>query len=217
MLHTDLGLTVLEKDPVVKPEHLAMVLDVGHMGQFSWNLVTNEVKRSQVWYDLFGGSKDDPVEQSYAKWLNVLHPADRDKMRLAAEDLLNSADSRVICEYRVNTANGETIWLREYDRIVERDAAGKPLCIVGVYMDITAEKRAVAEREELISSLQAAQDEIKELRGIIPICSLCHDIRDEQGAWQRLEAYITKHSNAFFSHGICPDCMVGVSRDLDNQ
>jgi len=64
--------------------------------------------------------------------------------------------------------------------------------------------------------LQAAQEEIKVLRGIIPICSHCHDIRDGDGAWQRLEAYIMKHTDANFSHGVCPDCMVDISRDLEN-
>ncbi|ADH85355.1 PAS sensor protein [Desulfurivibrio alkaliphilus AHT 2] len=55
--------------------------------------------------------------------------------------------------------------------------------------------------------LEKARDEIKILRGIIPICSFCKKIRDEQGAWSKLEQYISRHSEALFSHGICPDCM----------
>jgi hypothetical protein len=54
--------------------------------------------------------------------------------------------------------------------------------------------------------LQAALDEIKVLRGVIPICSYCKKIRDDNDAWEQLEAYLDAHSEAEFSHGICPDC-----------
>lgn len=49
--------------------------------------------------------------------------------------------------------------------------------------------------------------ELKQLRGIIPICASCKQIRDDKGYWNRLEAYITEHSQAAFSHSICPTCM----------
>jgi len=54
--------------------------------------------------------------------------------------------------------------------------------------------------------LSKALNDIKILRGIIPICSYCHSIRDDEGAWSRLEAYLSEHSDAQFSHGICPKC-----------
>ena len=54
--------------------------------------------------------------------------------------------------------------------------------------------------------LQAAIDQIKTLQGVLPICSFCKQIRNDQGAWQRLEEYIQHHSEAEFSHGICPKC-----------
>ena len=54
--------------------------------------------------------------------------------------------------------------------------------------------------------LTEALNDIKILRGIIPICSYCHSIRDDEGAWSRLEAYLSEHSDAQFSHGICPKC-----------
>ena len=55
--------------------------------------------------------------------------------------------------------------------------------------------------------LSNAVNEIKILRGIIPICSYCHSVRDDEGAWDRVEAYISRHSEAEFSHGICPNCL----------
>ncbi|HJV21852.1 MAG TPA: hypothetical protein VJ570_04100, partial [Holophagaceae bacterium] len=54
--------------------------------------------------------------------------------------------------------------------------------------------------------LTQALAEVKTLQGFIPICSSCKHIRDDQGVWEQLEAYISRHSDATFSHGICPTC-----------
>jgi hypothetical protein len=65
-------------------------------------------------------------------------------------------------------------------------------------------------RDRLIrqnKELQTALNEIKQLRGIIPICSSCKKIRDDAGFWHQVESYIHDHSEAEFSHSICPDCM----------
>jgi DNA-binding response OmpR family regulator len=67
-------------------------------------------------------------------------------------------------------------------------------------------KRLENDREKLIADLQQALAEIKVLRGFIPICSSCKKVRDDQGYWQRIEIYISEHSEADFTHGICPDC-----------
>ena len=68
---------------------------------------------------------------------------------------------------------------------------------------------------ELNRDLQRALDEIKTLRGIIPICANCKKIRDDDDSWQRIEEYISAHSEAVFSHGICPDCVKKLYPDLD--
>jgi ABC-type amino acid transport substrate-binding protein len=67
-------------------------------------------------------------------------------------------------------------------------------------------KRAEDKKIELIAELHKALDEIKTLRGIIPICSYCKKIKDDKGAWDFVEAYITEHTDAVFTHGACPDC-----------
>ncbi|MFH2057271.1 MAG: response regulator [Pseudomonadota bacterium] len=59
----------------------------------------------------------------------------------------------------------------------------------------------------LNKELNAALDRIKTLEGIIPICCVCKKIRDDKGYWEQIEQYISKHSKAAFSHGICPECM----------
>jgi len=67
--------------------------------------------------------------------------------------------------------------------------------------------------ERLIEKLETALTEIKVLQGIIPICSYCHSIRNDKGAWDQIEAYLSKHSDAKFSHGICPNCIDKVRED----
>jgi CheY-like chemotaxis protein len=62
------------------------------------------------------------------------------------------------------------------------------------------------EQKALTLKLQEALDQIKILKGIIPICSSCKKIRDDKGYWQQVEEYISDHSDAEFSHGICPEC-----------
>ena len=68
-------------------------------------------------------------------------------------------------------------------------------------------QQGIAERERLISDLQEANRQIKTLSGIVPICMYCKKIRDDKGYWNQLEKFISEHSAAQFSHGICPKCM----------
>lgn len=81
---------------------------------------------------------------------------------------------------------------------------GKKTCII--LRDITDRKAAEAERETLIQQLQEALGRVKTLSGLLPACAACRKIRDKQGAWHSLETYVRKHTEADFSHGICPDC-----------
>lgn len=61
-------------------------------------------------------------------------------------------------------------------------------------------------KDALIIELKEALDEVKTLRGFLPICASCKKIRDDKGYWQQVESYISAHSEAVFSHGICPEC-----------
>lgn len=73
--------------------------------------------------------------------------------------------------------------------------------------EIERRKKLEKEKEGLIAELKQALTEIKTLRGFLPICAHCKKIRDDDGYWQQLEKYIQNHSDARFSHGICPDCI----------
>jgi hypothetical protein len=76
--------------------------------------------------------------------------------------------------------------------------------IIGFYYGILkVEKMA---REELIENLQKALVDVKTLSGMLPICAWCNKIRDDEGYWQKIEAYLKSHSDLDFTHGICNDC-----------
>ena len=86
---------------------------------------------------------------------------------------------------------------------------------IGFFRDITERKQAEEQRDRLMEDLQKALSEVKTLRGFLPICSNCKKIRDDNGYWNQIEAYIRDRSDAEFSHGICPECAKKLYPDMD--
>jgi CheY-like chemotaxis protein len=85
---------------------------------------------------------------------------------------------------------------------------------VGVGVQMLALQKALAER---VKQLEEALSQVKELQGILPICSYCKKIRDDQNYWQKVENYISDHTDAQFTHGICPDCYERVMQEFKDQ
>ncbi|MDA8078257.1 MAG: hypothetical protein M0Z79_04895 [Nitrospiraceae bacterium] len=75
-------------------------------------------------------------------------------------------------------------------------------------------KADLEERSRLIGELQDAMAEVKTLSGLLPICAWCKNIRDDDGYWNKVESYIAKHTEAEFTHGICPECARKVYPEL---
>lgn len=102
-------------------------------------------------------------------------------------------------EYRLRRRDGAYRWI--FDRGVPRfDGAGEFAGFIGSCVDVTA--RVDAERELERSRLA----ELQVLKGLLPICAHCKQIRDDRGEWHRLESYVQKHSAATFTHTYCPAC-----------
>lgn len=70
---------------------------------------------------------------------------------------------------------------------------------------------------ERVQELEAALGQVKQLQGILPMCSYCRQVRDDQDYWQKVEGYIEDHSDVQFSHGICPDCYIKVEAELNER
>ncbi|MFA6469661.1 MAG: histidine kinase N-terminal 7TM domain-containing protein [Bacteroidota bacterium] len=97
----------------------------------------------------------------------------------------------------------------EWFQVSRTPLAGTSSANAGILLicrDITAQKQTEQERELLISELQEALASVKTLGGLLPICASCKKIRDDEGYWSQVEQYIGKHTDAKFTHGICPDC-----------
>lgn len=76
------------------------------------------------------------------------------------------------------------------------------------------QERSARERERLIAELRAALANVKQLKGLLPICASCKKIRDDRGYWTQIENYIRDHSEANFTHGICEDCALKLYPEL---
>jgi PAS domain S-box-containing protein len=109
-------------------------------------------------------------------------------------------------EFHNKKKNGELYWESASISPI-RDLAGHVTHYVGVKEDITTRKQTEAERDMLIHDLHDALANVKSLSGLLPICASCKKIRDDKGYWSQVESYIQKHSDATFTHGMCPDCI----------
>ena len=87
-----------------------------------------------------------------------------------------------------------------------KDATGKVTAVVNITHDVTIRKMTEKGKEHLVRELQASLSRTKRLNGLLPICSYCKKIKDDNGAWQQLESYLRSHAEVEFSHGICQEC-----------
>ena len=108
-------------------------------------------------------------------------------------------------EFHNKKKSGEIYWASASISPI-RDLSGRTTHYVAVNEDITARKQVEAERDRLFQELEKALANVKLLSGLIPICAGCKKIRDDQGYWSQVESYIQKHSEAKFTHGLCPEC-----------
>jgi hypothetical protein len=95
---------------------------------------------------------------------------------------------------------GGVLWIGVINRII---------CITVVWTTVGSEiwrRRLESQHTAALMARNAALEEVRVLRGLVPICAWCKRIRDDRGYWNRLEQYIAEHSEAEFTHGICPDC-----------
>lgn len=81
--------------------------------------------------------------------------------------------------------------------------------------EIEGRKKAEAERRKLIADLRDALANIKTLSGMLPICASCKKIRDDKGYWNRIETYLSEHSDVLFTHGLCPECTKKAFEELE--
>ncbi len=135
---------------------------------------------------------------------SIIYPEDITTFQDHISDELKSEH---VCKknYRIVTKSGEIRWINHICQPVYNEN-GEYLGRRASNYNITQRKTAEEEKEKLIRELQSALEKVKVLSGFLPICSSCKKIRDDKGYWNQIEQYISKHSDAEFSHGICPEC-----------
>ncbi len=112
-------------------------------------------------------------------------------------------------ERRYKTKDGRELWaIVSASPMV--DGKGSIIGAFSTITDITERKKVETALQEKNLELQQAMNQIKTLRGIVPICMNCKKIRDDKGYWNQVEVYVRNHTEAEFSHGVCPDCIVKV-------
>lgn len=158
---------------------------------------------NQRWLDFTGRSMEEEFGDGWAQGVHA------DDLQRCLDIYLGAFERREIFEmtYRLRRHDGQYRWL--FDRGVPfHDDQGRFAGYIGSCHDITAR----VEAEEALAKAQ--ESELRQLMGLLSICYHCKKIRNETGDWQRLESYIESHSQAAFSHGLCPDCAHELFPDL---
>ncbi len=135
-----------------------------------------------------------------------------ERMLSSERDLAAKVDLKTV---ELQQAKNE---IEQHSRTLEKKIAERTADLVKANRqlenEIETRKEAEAKKEMLIFDLQNTLKEVKALRGLLPICSSCKKIRDDKGYWNQIEAYISNHSEAQFSHGICPQCAEKLYGDI---
>ena len=177
---------------------------IAHLGIWDQDSISNELWWSDETFRILG-LEPQSIAPSFDKFLQIVHPDDRAIIIKETELTMKSDDHPYIVEYRILWPDNSERIVHE-EALIERSETGSPIKVTGIIQDITDRKKEELLKEALIEKLKKSLSEIKTLQGIIPICSHCHKIRTDEGYWQRVDQYITEHTEAVFSHGMCMKC-----------
>jgi PAS domain S-box-containing protein len=146
-------------------------------------------------------------QEFYATTVQSLsHPHDLEEDLNRAQGLLDGTASTYKMEKRFLNKAGQAIWILLSASIV-RNQTGAPLFFISQMQTIDRPTR-------LEQTPMGPLGDPKQLQGVVPICMYCKNIRAERDRWQKVEAYVTQHTRAKFSHCVCPECMNKFKNDL---
>jgi PAS domain S-box-containing protein len=162
---------------------------------------------NEKWLNIAGLALNECLGEA---WARAVHPDDREGT--AWEWSKCAREERDFSrEFRVQTPAGLVRWVHSYAAAIR--AQGEVVGYVGTIEDISERKQAEEQLKRFAWQVEQSNHELKEalnnvktLRGLLPICSGCKKIRDDKGYWNQIEFFIRDHSDANFSHGMCPEC-----------
>jgi PAS domain S-box-containing protein len=161
------------------------------------------LKVNAAFCDNVGYSEEELLQMRFQE---ITHPED---MEANLESLRRLIDGEVL-SYRIEKRylhkSGRAVWMLVCVSCM-RNSTGQALFLVAQMEDITERKLMEQELKARNAELTEALNQIKQLRGILPICMYCKKVRDDTNYWHSVESFIAKHSDASFSHGVCPECL----------
>jgi PAS domain S-box-containing protein len=145
------------------------------------------------------------LEENIGKSAQAFHPTPESFKKFTQELIPSIKKGNVEkLEIQLKRKNGELIWCKIYGKALNPENPEEG--ILWIIDDIDGRKKLELERKKLVSELKEALQNVKTLKGLLPICSGCKKIRNDQGQWEQLELYIRNRSETEFSHGLCHDC-----------
>lgn len=198
-LHTTIELAVCRSDATrslvdLDNRFFAVAIDMlcflGFNGYFA--------RLNPAWERTLGFSPEELMSRPF---IEFVHPDDRERT-LHQNRAVRSGGQAIAFENRYRCKDGSYRWFR-WNAAPDPDDG----VIYSVARDVTDDKLAQEERDRLVAELQSALAEVRTLQDILPICSYCRKIRDDEDYWHTVEGYISRHTSSRFSHGICPQCM----------
>jgi PAS domain S-box-containing protein len=186
----------------VSEERFRLALDSAPIGM---SLVSPEGRWLKVNHALCRMLGYRETELLATDFQRITHPDDLEKDLDFVRQMLAGRLLSYQMEKRYFHQDGTTVHVLLSVALV-RDRLGEPLYFVSQVENISERKQRETEREKLIGELQHALAEVKSLSGMIPICGWCKSIRSDEGYWQTVEQYVRAHTDADFSHSMCPSC-----------
>lgn len=151
---------------------------------------------------MIGYTPEEHYADPYLR-MKIIHPDDKEKYEQLMVE--KHFDAKPV-ELRFIHKNGNIVWVEIRQAPIYSDD-GEIIGFDSICRDITEKKIAEQEKEKLIEQLKAALAEVKTLRGFIPICTSCKKVRNDKGYWEAIESYLQQHSEAEFTHSLCPECI----------
>lgn len=185
---------------------------VAKIGYWDFKPSTGDLYWSPEVMELISGIPSQEMATTYEDFLKFVYKEDQEECHRIITDAIQTGSPFAV-EYRVVHKDGSIHWIYGWGGTTERKPA--ELRMMGAIMDITERKLMENSFRQKNKELQNALNEIKTLKGIIPICTKCKKIRDGEGYWTQVEKYIQEHSDAQFSHGICEVCADELYRGED--
>jgi PAS domain S-box-containing protein len=157
-----------------------------------------------------GYTEDELLARTFQ---DITHPDDLDADLAFVQQMLAGQIRTYQMEKRYFHKSGHIVWILLVGSLVH-DSHGTPLYFIAQIQDISDRKRVEGERESLIGQLQEALATVKTLRGLLPLCAWCKQVRNDEGYWKHLEAHIQDRLDVTFTHGICPNCAEQARSDI---